>query len=813
MSKLNKILAALCAIGLAAVAGLSMCSPARAQLGPSTPGPMYAPNWYQGYVPTPYQWTLMWSNKIDYYPAGLPISFGGTGATTQAQARTNLGITGVSASVVPGTTTITGAGAHSNGLLWNTGGVLGNLVSANSGVLVTSAGGVPSISSTLPTGLAMGTPASIVLTNATGLPAAALTGTTLPSSIITSSLTTVGTLVGGGTGAGFTVALATSTLTGALPAANMPALTGDVTSSAGAVATTLATVASAGTTGSSTAIPVITIDVKGRTTGISTAAVIAPAGTLTGATLASNVLASSLTSTGTLTGGATGAGFTVALGSSTITGRLSYANFVQGATNTVPANATSGTADFAAFSMPSCSGASSALIWTTNTGFGCNSITPGTGTVTSVSVATANGVSGTVATATSTPAITLVLGAITPSTVNGNTITTGTGTLTLGAGKTATISNTLAFTGTDSTSFAFPSSSDTVVTLTATQTLTNKTLTTAALGSSTATTQAASDNSTKVATTAYAASVFSAPQGRLTLTSATPVLTSTVSGATTIYYAYYQGNQVPIYNGTTFLMTTLVSELSNVTTASSVGSAGPAAVTTNSNYDLFVWSNSGTPTLTRGPLWTSNTGRGTGAGTTELQRISGIYTNKVAITNGPGANLGTYVGTVRSNGSSQIDWIIGSTAAGGGAAFLNVWNAYNRVSVRGLVIDSTASWTYSTASYRSADNSTANRVSFVYGLQEDEIDASYYSAASDNVGSASMTVAIGFNSVTVPSGRTGIQGVSTAVANNFGGSVGAYAAQPIGFNYMQALEFANTAGAMTWNVVSGVSALVYNGRF
>lgn len=45
------------------------------------------------------------------------------------------------------------------------------------------------------------------------------------------------------------------------------------------------------------------------------------------------------------------------------------------------------------------------------------------GTVTSVSVTTANGVSGSVATATTTPAITLALGAITPSSVNGITHT------------------------------------------------------------------------------------------------------------------------------------------------------------------------------------------------------------------------------------------------------------------------------------------------------------------------------------------------------------------------------------------------------
>lgn len=76
----------------------------------------------------------------------------------------------------------------------------------------------------------------------------------------------------------------------------------------------------------------------------------------------------------------------------------------------------------------------------------------GTGSVTSVSVVTANGISGTVATATSTPAITLVLGAITPTTVNGNTFTTGTGTLTLGL-------NTLSVNANSSISGTFTGSS------------------------------------------------------------------------------------------------------------------------------------------------------------------------------------------------------------------------------------------------------------------------------------------------------------------------------------------------------------------
>lgn len=89
----------------------------------------------------------------------------------------------------------------------------------------------------------------------------------------------------------------------------------------------------------------------------------------------------------------------------------------------------------------------------------------GTGSVTSVSVVTANGISGTVATATSTPAITLVLGAITPTTVNGNTLTTGTGTLTLGA-NTLTVTANASIAGTHTGSTSGSNTGDQTITLT-----------------------------------------------------------------------------------------------------------------------------------------------------------------------------------------------------------------------------------------------------------------------------------------------------------------------------------------------------------
>lgn len=211
------------------------------------------------------------------------------------------------------------------------------------------------------------------------------------------------------------------------------------------------------------------------------------------------------------------------------------------------------------------------------------------------------------------------------------------------------------------------------------------------------------------------------PQGRLTISTGVPVMTSTVSGATTVYYSPYIGTYVPLYDGSsTWSMADIGGELSQATTDST---KSPAACATNSNYDLFVWDDGGTYRCTRGPLWSSSTARGTGAGTTELELVDGVWVNKVAITNGPGAKRGTYVGTIRTNSSSQVDYILGGTSAGGTAAVIGVWNMYNRVMVFPNVRDSTSSWTYNSTTIRAMNASNNNRISFVRGLNEDGVSA------------------------------------------------------------------------------------------
>jgi hypothetical protein len=282
------------------------------------------------------------------------------------------------------------------------------------------------------------------------------------------------------------------------------------------------------------------------------------------------------------------------------------------------------------------------------------------------------------------------------------------------------------------------------------------------------------------------------PGGRLTLTTAVPVTTADVTGATTVYYTPYQHDTVELYDGAVWNK----HQFAELSQATSDSTKSPAAVGASSNYDVFVWNDAGTLRATRGPVWSSATTRGTGAGTTELELFEGRLVNKVAITNGPGVRKGVYVGSIRSDASSQIN---------DSYALRHCWNTYNRVLRQGrnnFTADrNTASTTY-------VELNSEIRVSYLLGLDEGAISIH---AEGSNVISSSLHAiftAVGFDGTTFHPGSETRNCVSAT--NGWGGfCISALAiAIGIGSHYATLLGHVSSGGSTgTWGgAASGADA-------
>ena len=198
----------------------------------------------------------------------------------------------------------------------------------------------------------------------------------------------------------------------------------------------------------------------------------------------------------------------------------------------------------------------------------------------------------------------------------------------------------------------------------------------------------------------------------------------------------------------------------------------PSAIGNNKVNDWFVWLDTTVPAtpvvrLCHGPDWTDNVTRSAG---TALIRVNGILLNNAAITNGPAAQRGTYVGTTYSSATAKIDWTFGSFAAGGGKASLNLWNCYNRVTVATQVNDLTASHTYNTNVFAPYMGNTNNSVDFVNGLAEDDFRARIGAYVTSN-DLTSVAIGIGFDVSNAASGVVGTTGV--AAGNNANGEFAA----------------------------------------
>jgi hypothetical protein len=212
---------------------------------------------------------------------------------------------------------------------------------------------------------------------------------------------------------------------------------------------------------------------------------------------------------------------------------------------------------------------------------------------------------------------------------------------------------------------------------------------------------------------------------RLTLTTGTPVTTSDVTNAATLYFTPYKGNRIALYDGSNW----------HVYASAEMSIAVPAVTQT---HDVFCYDNSGVPTL-EVLAWSSQTARATA-----LTTQDGVLVKSGAVTR-------RYVGTIFSTNLGQTN---------DSFAKRHVWNYQNRVYRPMRVLESTNSWTYSTPTFRAANGTSANILDFVIGVSEDLVVADVLAVSSNATAGAAGIVSIGLDSTTP------VTGVLVPIASN-----------------------------------------------
>lgn len=258
------------------------------------------------------------------------------------------------------------------------------------------------------------------------------------------------------------------------------------------------------------------------------------------------------------------------------------------------------------------------------------------------------------------------------------------------------------------------------------------------------------------------------PEGYLTPVSGVPIIPSDSIGSGIIYYTPYLGAWAAIHNGASIIPYQF-SELPLTLSASQAAS---------NIYDVFLAYNGGSPVIGTGPSWAAGGGsiapgscaRGSGAGSAQLQRSGGLWTNAVAISLIYNIGAGNNTISVPANqaiflGSIWIDTNPGQVTCHRSVGQNRKWgisNAYNTTPVELQVADPTASWGYNNSTIRPSNGNSANSLSTFCCLAQEiaEIEFSQLMTVQSG-GNGNFSPShnlIGLNSTSASTGKVGSAG-------------------------------------------------------
>lgn len=285
----------------------------------------------------------------------------------------------------------------------------------------------------------------------------------------------------------------------------------------------------------------------------------------------------------------------------------------------------------------------------------------------------------------------------------------------------------------------------------------------------TVTTQSVGDNSTKIASTAFVLANSGATgkqDFRLTLTTGLPVTTAGVTAATTIFCTPYKGNQIGLYDGTRWAVYT------SAQFSLALGTLAAARM-----HDVFCYLNAGVPTL-EFTIWASDTARATAL----------AYQDGVLVRSG--APTRRYLGSFLSTTTTQTE---DSTSR------RYLWNYYNRVPRTMSVFETIDTWTYTTATWRAANGSSANRLNFAIGVAEDAVLANVKATALNTSVGIAFFVGVGLDVTNALSaGNINTYGQCAAVSVPTPVTASWIGIPAAGAHFLSWIEYSVATGTCTW---------------